>query len=947
MLFALRSLCLVFSATLALLLSCLITPSSFAQTTQRQYLSGTDKDHTVDWRFRVSGGRQAGRWGKIPVPSNWEMQGYGTYHYYKDWEGDDLAPDSVGDYQVRFRVPRDWQGQAIDLVFGGVMTDTEVKINGQAVGPIHQGGFYQFRYPVASFLKYGQNNLLEVRVRKFSTNRSVNKAEREADFWLFGGIFRPVWLEARPPQHLVRTAIDARHTGAFSIDVFLDSITSARRVTAQLQQLDGTPVGEPFSAAIQAGQTEVRLQTQVRNIQPWSAEFPYRYRVLVQLRANDQTLHQITETFGFRTVEVRPHDGVYVNDQKIHLKGVNRHTFWPETGRTTSPALSLQDAQLIKAMNMNAVRMSHYPPDSHFLDVADSLGLYVLDELTGWQAAYDTTVGEKLVRELVIRDVNHPSILFWDNGNEGGFNFDLVDDYAKWDPQRRTLLHPWLNTNGINTAHYEAYDCCPGTFFHGSDLFLPTEFLHGLYDGGLGAGLDDWWQAMWHNPLAVGGFLWAFADEGIVRDDQSGRIDVAGNRAPDGIVGPHREKEGSFYAIREIWSPIYFEQSGQDRLPASFTGALRVENRYDFTNLKQVQFQWQLVDFPSLTDTTAHVAAHGQTTGPDVAPRAWGTLALDLPTDWSQHDALRLTATDPHGQAVYTWTWMIPSPAQLAERFVTPGSGTVYGAQGDGIVGMRTNGLQVQIDATNGTLLHLSRNGQPISFEMGPQLLEGTTTLPKVTWQQDGSDYVVEAQYDQESNLRYLVWRLLPSGWLRLDYTYHYRGGETHPYLGVSFHYPEDQVTGVRWLGRGPYRVWKNRMKGVAFGTWQKAYNDAVTGNVWDYPEFKGFHADLYWATLDTRQAPITMVTTTDDLFLRLFTPTEAEDPRTTHVDFPTGDISFLHGIAPIGTKFHPASDHGPQGQPNGVDRLGRDYHGTVYFYFGEDVPTGRSATGN
>lgn len=162
-------------------------------------------------------------------------------------------------------------------------------------------------------------------------------------------------------------------------------------------------------------------------------------------------------------------------------------------------------------------------------------------------------------------------------------------------------------------------------------------------------------------------------------------------------------------------------------------------------------------------------------------------------------------------------------------------------------------------------------------------------------------------------------------------------------YLGVTFDYPEDKVTGQRWLGKGPYRVWKNRLKGVEFDVWYKNYNDAITGHRWQYPEFKGFHDNVYWATLETKEAPITMVIASDDLFLRVFTPKEPEgdffDPRTTHVDFPAGDLSFLHGIAPIGTKFHRAQEHGPAGQPNLMPRHGRTYEGTVFFYFGSDLP--------
>lgn len=924
-----------FGATAALGL--LLSSTAVAQTTQVQQLSGTGTDDTVDWEFMVSGGRQSGAWHTIPVPSNWEMQGFGTYRYYDDWSTDP-APDSVGNYRHRFTVPSDWADRKVDIVFGGSMTDTEVTINGRLAGTVHRGGFYQFRYDVTDLLEFGGPNVLEATVRKFSSNTSINRAERQADYWLFGGIFRPVWLEARPPQHIDRTAVDARHSGEFAIDVVLDGITSADRVTAQIQRLGGAAVGAAFSGAIEPGRESVTLRTRAENVQPWSPEWPNRYRVHVRLEVEGATLHEVTETFGFRTVEVRPKDGLYVNGVKVRLKGVNRHSFWPTSGCTTSKALSIQDVQLMKDMNMNAVRMSHYPPDAHFLDAADSLGLFVIDELAGWQAAYDAGVGAPLVREFVVRDVNHPSIILWANGNEGGWNTELDDDFGLYDPQHRTVIHPWLTHGGINTSHYEVYDCCTGWFFHGDDLMLPTEFLHGLYDGGHGAGLEDWWNLMLDTPLAVGGFLWAFADEGIVRDDQDGRIDVAGNSAPDGIVGPYREKEGSFYTIKEVWSPIYFPWSEVDRLPPSFDGRLRVENRYDFTDLSQVRFDWRLVDFPSPAKATGGsqgsasriapaVAIDGTAPSPAVAPHAVDTLALPLPDDWHRHDALYLTATDPHGREIYTWSSMISEPDALAERLVTNetiraiGTERVAGSAANGAVSMQTEGIEIRIDMATGRLDGVRREGVAVSLRNGPRLVSEESTLESITHRADGYAYEVEATY--AGILQRVRWRLRPSGWLQLDYVYRYSQDAAEEYLGVTFDYPDEHAEGVRWLGRGPYRVWKNRLKGNAFGVWQKEYNDAITGTQWIYPEFKGFHSDVHWAVLETSELPITMAFASEDLFLRLFTPSEAPDPRTTHVDFPPGDLSFLHGIAPIGTKFHPPEAHGPMGRPNLVRRHG------------------------
>lgn len=908
-----------------------------AEPTLVSYLSGTGSDDTVNWEFKVSGGRRSGEWSTIPVPSCWETQGFGTYRYWSDWEGNE-APDKTGWYRHRFEVPEEWQSKTIALVFGGVMTDAEVTLNGQPVGPVHQGGFYEFRYDVTELLRFGAENLLKVKVDRFSTNESVNRAERLADYWMFSGIHRPVWLEVNPTEHIDRVAINARHDGFLAADLELEGIAVQRNLVAQIKTVDGDPVGSPFQVTVEAGQKNARLESEIAGIQPWSAEWPNLYTVELQLRGPDGVIHTIEKPFGFRTVTLLPGVGLFVNDKPVRLRGVNRHTSWPDTGRTTNRSVSELDINLIKGMNMNAVRMSHYPPERHFLETADRLGLYVIDELGGWQAAYDTEVGEKLVAEMIRRDVNHPSIIIWSNGNEGGWNTDLDDDFASYDPQNRTVIHPWANFNGLNTSHYEVYGCCPGWFFGGSALIMPTEFLHGLYDGGGGAGLDDWWKLMIDHPLAVGGFLWAFADEGVVRDDKGGRIDVADNRAPDGMVGPHREKEGSFFAIKEIWSPVYFPFGELDRLPADFPGRFRVENRYDFTNLRDVRFDWELVDFPGpADDSTGHrVTGAGTCVSPDVAPRGVGELAIDLPQSWREHDALLLRATDPHGREIYTWTWMITRPQTLAKQLTPSGEGDVAIEELDNTIVMQAGETTVRISRTNGELMSVEHGGQSFPLRNGPRILSGDATPIAVRHFKDGADQVVACEF--EGALQNVEWRLSPSGWLHLNYALKYPRNSETDYQGVTFDFDESGVTGMRWLGKGPYRVWKNRLKGAEFDVWSKAYNDAITGMRWEYPEFKGFHDDMYWAVLEREAGPVTIVFGTDDLFLRVFTPADTINPRNTTVEFPKGDLSILHGIIPIGTKFHPASSHGPAGAANLVRPRGRALDGSVSFYFG-DLP--------
>ena len=175
------------------------------QTTEIQYLSGQGPDSAVAWEFYCTGGRQSGHWTTINVPSNWEFEGFGTYNY-----GHDKAKsDEQGKYRRTFQIPSHWNDKKIKLVFEGVMTDTAVFVNGDSAGPVHQGGFYEFEYDVTSLLKPDTDNLLEVNVSKVSADASVEAAERQADYWVFGGIYRPVYLKAVPLESIDWTAVNA------------------------------------------------------------------------------------------------------------------------------------------------------------------------------------------------------------------------------------------------------------------------------------------------------------------------------------------------------------------------------------------------------------------------------------------------------------------------------------------------------------------------------------------------------------------------------------------------------------------------------------------------------------------------------------------------------------------------------------------------------------------
>jgi hypothetical protein len=901
-----------------------------AQQTEIQYLSGTGSDNTVAWDFFCTKGRNSGRWTRIDVPSNWELQGFGTYNYGHDQP---LA-DEQGLYKHRFKVPAAWKNKQVNLVFEGSMTDTRVTVNGRQAGEIHQGGFYRFKYDISRLLKFGGSNLLEVTVSKKSANNSVNQAEREADYWVFGGIYRPVYLEAFPGHHIERVAVDAGGNGDFLMEVFTRGASSNAAVSGEIFSLDGKWLGAVPAVSIDPARQKSVLTASFPGASSWNPEHPHLYEAVISLKEGTEVVHQVRQRFGFRTVEVRERDGIYVNGQKIMFRGVCRHSSWPTSGRALNKDLSILDVNLMKDMSMNAVRMSHYNPDPHFLDVCDSLGLFVADEIAGWQyPPYDTEVGRKIVMETVTRDVNHPCVVLWDNGNEGGFNPELRNEFARYDPQQRKVIEPWATLNGMNTHHYIPYNYGVGECFNGTDIFFPTEFLHGLYDGGHGAGLDDYWNLMLSDPLSAGGFLWVFADEGIVRRDRNDSIDCDGNHAPDGIVGPYREKEGSFYTIRDVWSPVQFEKK---HINAAFDGTLTILNRFLYTNLQECTFTGELTvygpAFPGMEVKTTPIGIEVD----NLHPGEKGQLRMHLPAGWQQYDVIRITALDPYGRKINTWTWNISPPARMAAKILTP-SGAAPQIREEGQRVMVQSGSTIYaFDKNSGMLAGVSQGDNKLSFAEGPVFAGFLPSFKKLTYGRETDRVTLEVLYDSIPECS-VKWTVLPGGWLQLDYSYQPEG--TADFWGISFNFPEEQVTGATLLANGPYRVWKNRMRGQTFGLYEKKYNNTVTGETWEYPEFKGYYANFYAVEIKTKELPVFLVSATENLFLHLFTP-QAPRHQAGHVTppFPDGDISVLHAIPAIGTKFSGPESSGPQGARNMVypNPDTAPLSGRIYFRFGK-----------
>lgn len=910
----------------------LISSLTYAQQTETLMLSGQKVDDNVQWDFFCTSGRKSAKWGKIRVPSNWELEGFGTYNYGHDKN----KASEQGLYKTRFKLPNSWKDKRVFIVFDGSMTDTKVMVNGKQAGDVHQGSFYRFKREITDFVMHNRQNLLEVEVSKMSTNESVNLAERKADFWVFGGIFRPVYLEAVPADFIEYTGINALHNGEITVEVNLDKPLADVGVSVEVFELNTNRKLGGFSKNISQRNSKLLINGKIAGIQPWSSESPKLYKAVISVSREGKELHRVTERFGFRTIEVRERDGVYINGEKIRFKGVNRHCFWPSTGRSVSREQSLTDIQLMKEMNMNAVRMAHYPPDKHFLEICDSLGLYVINELCAWQKPpYDTQVGTILVNQMLKRDINHPSIIFWANGNEGGFNYDLDPLFYELDIQKRTVLHPWGFFGNINTVHYIDYNSGIKDMFNGRDIFMPTELLHGLYDGGHGAGLDDYWNLMLGNPLSAGLFLWDFSDQAVVRTDKGGILDTDKDHGADGIVGPYREKEGSFFSIKEIWSPVFVEEKF---ITPAWNGKLNIENRYHFTNTNECTFTYQLSRFSSLQQDAKTFQQFINV--PDIAPGRKGQLALELPENWTSYDFLYLTIKDKKENELFTWSFEINSPSVFSEKILELKSPSAIITENETAYLLNAEGVTAFVNKENGLLDKVISNGKEISLSNGPvYITDRQLQCQKVAIINTDSGQQIEVIYHFEKGAEAyrFTWLMLENGILQLDYNY--RPQNKVAMAGVTFDFPEEGVVGADLLANGPYRVYNNRMKGGTINLWKKTYNDAITGEVWEYPEFKGYYSHFYAMKLDC-PTPFEVYCANEDVTLHLFTPSAQKSydisRNYTVPTYPKGNISFMDAIPPVGTKFGRAENYGPQSQLHIFKSYGgaKNIRNILYFKF-------------
>jgi hypothetical protein len=335
-------------------------------------------------------------------------------------------------------------------------------------------------------------------------------------------------------------------------------------------------------------------------------------------------------------------------------------------------------------------------------------------------------------------------------------------------------------------------------------------------------------------------------------------------------------------------------------------------------------------------EQAGHITGFEKTlSGPRIPPGMKGEMRLEIPADWKKYEGLLLTGYDPSGKEICRWSWKIKNNLSILDPMTSAeGDEKVKTVEDDSTITMSAAGITAAFSKKTGRLIRLeNRNGRPLLFKNGPVLCAGSARLKATRQYAEDNENIIEFLF--EGDLHYTRWKMYNNGWISLEYEYLLKGD--YPFAGVSFDYPESNIIGARWFGKGPVRVWKNRLYGVNYDVWESLYNDTWTGQApWIYPEFKGYFADVGWLELNTTEGKFLMISKEDDLFIRLF-DFYALSGEKSHPALPVGDISMLDCIPPTGTKMGPridgnASVLGPESELNKLDKPVKR---TLYFYFG------------
>jgi beta-galactosidase len=866
-------------------------------------------------------------WAEIKVPSNWQLQGYDKPIYLNTrypWAPENPQPPTippdynpVGSYRTTFEVPAAWAGRRVFLHFAGVNSAFHLWVNGRWVG-YSEDSMTAAEFDVTPFLKAGEN-LLAAQVFRWSDGSYLE----DQDTWRLSGIYRDVFLYSTPALRIsdfaVRTDLD---------DSYRDATL---RVRPRLRAHDGAS-HEGFTVEAQLFDPERRpllkaplvreakaildetypqrgtnafglLEAKVEAPRLWSAETPHLYTLVLSLKDAKGAVVQATSArVGFREVEVRA-GRLLLNGRPIRLYGVDRHEHDPDHGQAVPYERMVQDAELMKQSNVNAVRTSHYPNDPRWYELCDRYGIYVMDEanlethgVTGrltndsqWLSAF-----VERARRMVERDKNHPSVILWSLGNESGMgpNHAAMAAWIREHDPTRPIHYEGAAAEPRDPAWVDVvsrmYTRIPelATMAKDPAETRPVVLCEYAYARGNAVGnLKEYWDLIESEDRLIGGFIWDWVDKGLRKRDASGGefwayggdygdLPNDGTMVCNGIVLPDRRPEPELFEVAKVYQRI--ETRGVD----TAAGRVRVRNEHDFRHLDFVEVSWNV-------EHDGRVVDEGRMPAPALGPKQEGELRLPLKPVAPRPGAeaflnvrYALAKDEVWAKAGHVVAWeQLPLPgAETAPAFAPAAMPPVELDESGPALTVKGPGFSVAVGRASGALESFRHEGRelvasplvpnfwrvPLDNDIGFLLLND---MPRrlATWKTAGPQrrtggvkaerlspqavrITAEATLPAAASAYITTWTVYGSGDVVVEARFTPGGALPElPRFGMQMAVPAALGT-MTWLGRGPHENYWDRHTGAAVGRYSGRVEELVHPYV--RPQENANRTDVRWIAL-------------------------------------------------------------------------------------------------
>ncbi len=918
-------------------------------------------------------------WGRISVPGNWQMQNFGKPIYVnisypfernrpsvtseppKDWYAYDHR-NPIGSYVREFDVTPDMLDKNVTLSFEGVKSAMYVWVNGKKVG-YSQNSMSPAEFDITSYLRPGSNRLA-VEVYRWSDGSYLE----DQDMWRLSGIFRPVSLIVRPYVHIADYKVDAVLNDDLS-QATVKALVSLCNTGKKKEK--GTVVSfniddkilksRPIDIA--PGDTvDVTLEYKLDNPKLWSAETPnlYPYNVSI-IDKKGNALQTYDWHLGVKKVET---DGEIfkINGKNVKLRGVNRHDHHPRTGRWVDDATVERDIRLMKQNNINFLRTSHYPDRPILYELCDKYGIYVMDEAcqeshgygyANEEMGHDPEWKEAHVDRavsLVSRDRNHPSVIIWSLGNEGGIGPNIqamYDTIVAMDPGRLPFYDCHPQYSALYDQGYPDPDLMRESAKNITDKpYIAREYAHAM--GNSMGHFKEYWDVIYSDPSIAGAAIWDWVDQGIAKPIDGSPLrpssDISlkkdefwayggdfGDRPNDanfcinGLIGPDRIPNPHLNEVRHIYAPIWFTREGN---------SIKLQNNNSFTPLDAYDYRYELLKGGVVTEK-GDLSLVGDTFDiPKFAADNSGLwmnvyACLREPTLWA--DKGYIVASEQFELAPYS-----------LEMAQSQGKTPVVSRK-DGCVTVSGNGSEIMVDAS-GALISWKIDGKellagplepyfwkPVNdnqdkngyYKERMTIWETVASNRSVknisTSEEDGKTKVsinmnlpIGADYD-------IAYTFDPEGKIRIDADYRPLS-DTIPFIpkfGMRMRLPKE-MTEIEYLGRGPWENYPDRKRSAFIGR----YSMSLSEYQHDYirPQDNGNRCDVSYLILKPSNGAIYPSVRIDavgtPLCIRAWDYSEEELQKAMHPyelkrgDFVNVNIDHnIHGVGGTDTWGRPTLD--------------------------------------